>query len=198
VARRHGYPDIRAFVRDQTQAGLSLAATSRAAGLHKDWLARHLCRLDPAAQAAGQQGTDRHDGRWLPALRGLGFADVAGYLQDRHARQHWTVNAIAAEVGVSYHAVETALRRHGLVQVAHAAQRHAAAQRAAAVAASLGCDTIAAYVAERRAVGWTWRAMAAESGQPQTWLRRHGAADTGAAETGAADTGAADTAARSR
>jgi len=122
-----------------------------------------------------EQGEGRADARWLPALRPLGFADVAAYLQDRHGAAHWTVNAIAAEVGVSYHAVETALRRHGLARIAHAAKRHAAQQRAASVAASAGFPSVAAYVADRRAAGWTWRALAAESGQPATWLRRHAA-----------------------
>ena len=28
----------------------------------------------------------------------------------------------------------------------------------------------------RRAAGWTWRAIAAESGQPASWLRRQAAA----------------------
>jgi predicted kinase len=82
------------------------------------------------------------------------------------------VNAIAAEVGVSNHAVGTALRRHGLSSVAHADKRHSAAQRAARVAADLGFDCIADYVTERRAAGRTWRELAAESGQPQSWLRR--------------------------
>ena len=58
-------------------------------------------------------GHGRHDVPWHPALDRLGFPDVASYLRDRHAVRHWSVNAIAAEVGVSYHAVESALRRHG-------------------------------------------------------------------------------------
>jgi hypothetical protein len=70
------------------------------------------------------------------------------------------------------HRVESALRRHGLEIVAHAAKRHAARQRAADVAAGLGYATMAGYIRRRRADGWTWKAIAAESGQPQTWLRR--------------------------
>lgn len=35
AARRHGYPDIGSFVVARTQAGVSLAAISREAGLHK-------------------------------------------------------------------------------------------------------------------------------------------------------------------
>ena len=190
AAARLGYPDIGTLVRARTAAGASLAAISREAGLHKDWLSRHLDRLDPAAAAAVRQaGPARHDAALLPALRGLGFpGDVAGYLRDRHLVRHWSVNAIAAEAGVSYHAVESALRRHRLTRVAHAAKRHAAAQRAGRVAASLGFPSVAGYVRQRRAEGWTWRAIAAESGQPPTWLRRH-AADGAAA---AADAASAD------
>jgi hypothetical protein len=177
AASRLGYPDLATMVLARTEAGASLAAISRAAGLHKDWLSRYLERLDPGTAAAVQRdGGGRHDVPWRPALGRLGFPDVASYLRDRHAVGHWSVNAIAAEVGVSYHAVESALRRHGLTRVAHAAKRHAAAERAARVAADLGCASVAEYVARRRAAGWTWGAMAAESGQPQSWLRRHAAA----------------------
>ena len=37
---------------------------------------------------------------------------------------------------------------------------------------ALGDATVAGYIRRRRADGWTWKAIAAESGQPQTWLRR--------------------------
>jgi ROS/MUCR transcriptional regulator protein len=175
VARAHGFADLQAYVADRTQAGVSLAAISRAAGLHKDWLSRHLRRIDPEAAAtvtgAGHPG--RAEARWLPVLRSLGFCDLAGYLRCRHAEQHWTVNAMSAELGVSRHALEAAMARHGLTRVAHAAKRHAAEQRAADVAVRLGYASIAEYVARRRSDGLTWRALAAESGQPQTWLRRH-------------------------
>ena len=174
VARRHGYPDIGAFVLDRVASGASLAAISREAGLHKDWLSRHLGDIDPRAAAAAVGGRPmRRDARWLPALSPLGFTDVASYLADRHLVQYWTVNAIAAEIGISHHAVAAALRRHGLARTAHAAKRHAASERAAGVAACLGFGTVADYVADRRAAGWTWQAMAVESGQPQSWLRRH-------------------------
>jgi lambda repressor-like predicted transcriptional regulator len=181
AARRLGYPDLRAFVTGRARAGASLAAMSREAGLDKDWLARHLHRLDPdAAAAVAAARHRRHDAAWQPALDRLGFPDVASYLADRHVAAHWTVNAIAAEAGLSYRAAESALRRHGLARVAHAAQRHAAAQRADSVAAGLGFDTITGYVTARRAAGWTWAAIAAESGQPPTWLRRRAAPpDTG-------------------
>jgi transposase len=173
VAHRLGYPDIQAFVGAQMAAGASLAAISRDAGLHKDWLSRHLSQLDPAlARLARQRSTGRPDVAWLLAVRRLGFDDVASYLRERHHTGHQTVNAIATETGFSTHRVESALRRHGLEIVAHAAKRHAARQRAADVAAGLGYATMAGYIRRRRADGWTWKAIAAESGQPQTWLRR--------------------------
>ncbi|HET7016094.1 MAG TPA: hypothetical protein VFI65_19390 [Streptosporangiaceae bacterium] len=118
----------------------------------------------------------RAEARWSPVLRKLGFDDLAGYLRCRHAEQHWTVNAMSAELGVSRRALEAALARHGLARIAHAAKRHAADQRAAEVAARLGYASVAEYVQARRAEGLTWRALAAESGQPQTWLRRHAGA----------------------
>jgi AraC-like DNA-binding protein len=176
VARREGYRDIRTFVLTRVGQGASLAAISREAGLHKDWLSRHLADVDPeAATAVRAPRPDRWDARWLPAVRRLGFADVAGYLRDRHVARHLTVSAIAAEVGLSHHAVRSALRRHGLDMTAHAAKRHAASQRAAEVAAGLGFGSIGDYLAERRAAGWTWQAIATESGQPPSWVRRQAA-----------------------
>lgn len=173
VAEQHGYPDIGTFVLARTADGDSLAAISRAAGLHKDWLSRHLADADPrAAAAVPKVRPARPDIRWLPGLVRLGFTDVPSYLRDRHVRQHWTANAIAAEVGLSHHAARAALHRHGLDWEAHTAKRHGARERAAEVAADLGFDTMATYVGQRRAAGWTWQAMSAESGQPESWLRR--------------------------
>jgi hypothetical protein len=153
VARRRGYPDIRALVLAGIAAGASLAAISREAGLHKDWLSRHLPHLDQAAaDAARLRSPDRLDAPWRPALQRLGFRDVPGYLRERHLVQHRTVNAMAAAIGVSLHAVESALRRHGLPRIAHAAKRHAAQQRAAEVAAGLGYASIAEYIRQHRRV----------------------------------------------
>jgi hypothetical protein len=174
VAQQHGYPDFGAFVLDQVTGGASLAAISRQAGLGKDWLSRHLPVIDPAvAAAARQRRPDRLDVRWLPALARLGFPDVASYLHQRHIIEHRTISAIAAEAGLAHHAVESALLRHGIARTAHAAKRHAARKRAVQAAAELGFGSIASYVSNRRAAGWTWRAISAESGQPQSWLRRH-------------------------
>lgn len=181
-ARQNGYPDLTAFVLARTRAGASMAAISREAGLNKDWLARHLDRVDPGAAAAVQEHLgSRWDARWQPTAEALGFADVAAYLRDRHSVQHWSVNAIGAEAGVSHHAAAAALRRHGLDRTAHAGKRHAAQERSAQVATALGHDSIAAYIAQRRTAGWTWQAMSEESGQPPTWLRRQSVAAAAAA-----------------
>jgi hypothetical protein len=173
VASRHGYPDLGSYVTARVGQGASLAAISREAGLNKDWLSRHLACVDPvAAQAAQRHRPQRLDARWRPALTRLGFPDVPSYLRERHLVQHQTVNAIATETGLTHHAVAAALRRHGLARTAHAAKRHQADQRTAQVAAGLGFDSMAEYVASRRAAGWTWRAMAGECAQPPSWLRR--------------------------
>ena len=176
VARRRGYPDIGQLVRDRVAAGDSLAAISRACGLDKDWMSRHLARLDPLlAAAVTARRADPGDRRWLPVIRGLGFADVACYLRQRHYVEHMSVNAIAREVGLSFQTVKSAFSRHGLNATAHAAKRHAAQRRSADVAARLGVDSIQEYVERCRAAGWTWRQIAAASGQSQTWLRRRAA-----------------------
>jgi AraC-like DNA-binding protein len=144
-------------------------------GQHKDWLSRHLARLDPVAGELARLSPRRQaDSAWQPALLRLGYDDVAGYLKERHHLHHRTMNAIAAEVGLSHKAVASALRRHGLARLPHAAARHAAGRRAAEVAARMGFTTAADYVSSRRRAGWTWNAIVAESGQSQTWLRRHG------------------------
>ena len=102
-----------------------LAAISRAAGLHKDWLSRHLRQVDPAgASVARQRGTSL-DGPWLPTVRRLGFTDVPSYLRDRHHAEHRTVSAIAARpwscTGSSPRCGGT-----GLAIIAHVTKRHAA------------------------------------------------------------------------
>lgn len=173
AAARLGFADIGALVADRLARGASLAATSREAGLHKDWLSRHLVRVHPrAAEAAAHRTTDRADARWLPTVRAHGFTDVAGYLTDRHLRRHRTVSAIGAELGLSRSAVATALRRHGIARTAHASARAGCAARAEAVAARFGFADVADYLADRRHAGHSWRAIAAECGQPQTWVRR--------------------------
>jgi lambda repressor-like predicted transcriptional regulator len=178
VAAENGFADIGALVQARTAQGASLAAISRAAGLHKDWLSRHLTDLDPSAAAAAAMARtavrQADDERWKAVVSAAGFADPGEYLRQRHGEQHWSVNQIAAEAGMSYHTVAAALARHGTPRVPHAATRHAAGERAAHVAASLGFADVAGYVQARRAAGWTWAAMAAEAGQPQSWLRRHG------------------------
>jgi len=182
VARGNGYADLGSFVLARIEQGASLAAISRDAGLNKDWLSRYLACVDPVvAEAVRCRRPHRVDARWLPAVTRLGFPDVPSYLRERHIRQHWTVNAIAAEAGLTHHTVEAALRRHGLARTAHAAKRHQAHQRAAQVAARLGFDSMTDYVASRRGAGWTWRAIAAECAQPPSWLRRQAQATSPAA-----------------
>jgi len=173
AAARLGFADIGALVTARVDEGTSLAAVSREMGQHKDWLHRHLPRLDPVAAELARRRRKQPDRTWLPALRRFGHPDVHAYLRDRHVVRHMTVQAIAAEAGLSQHSVLSALSRHGLTRTAHAAKRHAAALRAAEVASMLGFPTIEDYITSRRARGWTWNAISAESGQPQTWLRRH-------------------------
>jgi AraC-like DNA-binding protein len=176
VAGEQGYPTLGAYVQDRAASGASLAAISREAGLNKDWLHRHLAEVDPAVAAAIRQAPAGRDGpRWVQAVSALGFADVPSYLRDRHLARHQTVSAIGAELGMSNHAVAAALARHGLGRTVHAGRRNAVQERAAQVAAVLGVDSVPGYVAERRAAGWTWQAIAAECGQPSSWLRRQSA-----------------------
>jgi hypothetical protein len=173
VARQQGYPAIGDLVRDRLQAGHSLAAISRECGLSKDWLARHLHRIDPPAAELARSGS-RHalDARWLPVVRSLGFDDVAGYLRQRHLIDHASINAIAHEAGMSFHAVKSALQRHDVIVSPHVTKRHVAELRRTEVAITLGAASIADYVQSRRKLGWTWREIATESGQPESWLRR--------------------------
>jgi hypothetical protein len=181
VASSQGYPTLGAYVLARVASGASLAAISREAGWHKDWLHRHLAEVDPAAAAAVRQRPGDRDGpRWLQAVTALGFADVSSYLRDRHVVGHQTVSAIGAEIGMSNHAVAAALTRHGLTRTAHAGKRNAARERAAQAAGALGVDSVPCYVAERRAAGWTWQAIATECGQPASWLRRQTARPAGA------------------
>jgi hypothetical protein len=180
VASEQHYPTLGAYVLARVASGASLAGISREAGLHKDWLHRHLAEVDPAVAAAVRQESAGRDGpRWLRAATALGFADVSSYLRDRHLVRHLTVSAIAGEIGMSNHAVAVALTRHALPRIAHAGTRNAARERVALVKAFLGVDSVPRYVAERRAAGWTWQAIAAECGQPASWLRRQAALPDG-------------------
>lgn len=173
AAARLGYADIGALVRDRVEAGHSLARISRDAGLHKDWLCRHLATVDAdAAEHAAGSGHRRHDAPWLPVVQPLGFSDVGAYLVDRHVSRRFTVASIAAEIGMTHSAVQTALARHGVARVPHAAARARCTDRARAVAERFGHEDLHAYLADRRAAGLSWRAIADECGEPATWLRR--------------------------
>jgi hypothetical protein len=175
VARRNGYADIGQLVRDMSRAGYSLTGISLACGLDKDWMSRHLRRLDPVAAAARTAGGERLDARWLPSVRSMGFQDVTSYLRQRHLVEHVSINAIAREVGFSFPTVKSALARHGLEVTTHATKRQAAQRRAAEVAHALGVDSLIDFIEQRRAQGWTWRQLATATGQPETSLRRYAA-----------------------
>ncbi|MBW0114819.1 hypothetical protein [Pseudonocardia abyssalis] len=174
AAARLGFDSIGALVRDRVAAGASLAAISREAGLHKDWLCRHLATVDPDAAREVQESGRRArlDAPWLPVLAGLGFPCVATYLVDRHVVRRCTVSTIAVEVGMCRASVQGALARHGITQVAHARTRGATEDRAAEVAARFGHTDLTEYLDARRAAGLSWRAIAAECGRPATWVRR--------------------------
>lgn len=177
AAERLGFVDIGALVRDRTAAGASLAAISREAGLHKDWLCRHLSTLDPdaAASIAATSTERRHeqwDARWQPILCRLGFTDVAAYLTDRHVTRNHTIRTIATETGLSRAAIESALGRHHITRQPHAATRASREERTDAVATRFGFACLDEYLTDRRGAGMSWRAIAAECGQPQTWIRR--------------------------
>lgn len=179
IARQQGYSDIGGLVQDKLAAGRSMAAISRDCGLSKDWMSRHLSRLDPSvAEHARASRAAQLDVRWLLAVERLGFSDVGSYLRQRHLLDRATVNAIANEVGLSFHTVKAALIRHGIAASPHVAKRYVAYRRAEAVTSALGVESISDYVTCAQRLGWTWQRMAAESGQPETWLRRHAATDT--------------------
>lgn len=175
VAARFGFADFTGYLDDRLGAGMSMAAISREAGLHKDWVARRLAVLAPHLSAGARPG------RPLPgeARLGLvahtaGFPDVRAYLWARHMQQHRSVAAIAAEAGTSRGALVAAMRRSDIEPVPHATKRYDAGLRDASVARSLGFASVAEYVADRRARGFTWKRLAAESGMAETTLRRHG------------------------
>ncbi|MFB9179118.1 MucR family transcriptional regulator [Dactylosporangium sucinum] len=163
AAARFGFPTFAEYVADRLASGMSMAAVSREAGLHKDWVARH-------APAPKPHHTDVRLG---PAARAAGHDSVAGYLRDAHLARHRTVAAIAAEAGVSRTTVVAALAHHGIPMLAHAGKRAGAELRRRAAAATVGHDSIADWVAARRAGGATWSALAAESGLATTTLRRY-------------------------
>lgn len=177
AATRLGYPDIGALVRDRAAAGASLAAISREAGLHKDWLCRHLSTVAPdtavaVAATMVRRRTEQWDAPWLPVVRSLGFAAVADYLTDRHGTRRHTIRAIAAETGFSRAAVESALRRHRVDRHPHASTRAQREERVHAITIRFGFARLEDYLTDRRAAGMSWRAIATECGQPQTWVRR--------------------------
>ncbi|ALL79613.1 hypothetical protein AD006_30920 (plasmid) [Pseudonocardia sp. EC080610-09] len=180
VADDAGYGSIGELVRDRVAAGESLASLSRTAGLHKDWFHRHLRTVDPGAardvaEHVSGPRPPRHD---LALAARIGGSDaVAAFLHRRHLVEHRSVRAIAQEVGMSRHAIQAAMARHGVPRTAHVTLRQQASELAAGVATSHGFTDLDAYLRDRRTAGWTWRRIAEESGRPQTWLRRNAGRD---------------------
>jgi lambda repressor-like predicted transcriptional regulator len=172
VAHRFGFEDFEAYAAARLLDGHSLAAISREAGQHKDWLSRHLAVLAPSVQPTTVR-PHASDMRLRPVASRHGFADPAAYLRARHVAEHRSVAAIAAETGATRSTILAALPHHGINPVPHATKRHHAADRNRAVARAIGFDSLAAYVADGRAKGQTWKHLAAESGLPETTLRRH-------------------------
>jgi len=107
----------------RVRAGLSMAAISREAGLHKDWVSRYAPVPDRPPPGESRLG---------PVARALGHDGVADYLKAAHLGQHRTVAAIALEAGVSRWTVLAALRHHGIEVTPHATKRHQRIARAAA------------------------------------------------------------------
>jgi hypothetical protein len=173
VAARFGFADFSAYVIARLSTGASLAAISREAGLHKDWLSRHLSALSPGVAGARRElQPDPMERRWRLVSRRLGFPDAETYLRTRHVEEHRTVNAIAEEAGLTRAAVRAALLACGVPATAHAAKRHEAGRRDRLVSRGVGFASTVDYITDRRSRGFTWKAMAAEIGMPETSLRR--------------------------
>lgn len=177
VAAAAGYDCLGDLVRERVAAGSSLAGISRESGLHKDWLTRHLAKVDPAAahdiaEAVSGPSPVRHDVKVQGRLRALGFDDVQAYLRWQHVGECRSIRSISLELGMSRQAVEAALCRHGIPITRHATTRERCRQRATGVATRFGHTDIHGYLADRRALGMSWRAIAAECGMHATWLRR--------------------------
>lgn len=177
VGARFGFDSLDAFVIHRLAHGASLASTSREAGLHKDWLQRHLSDVAPhAAENLEALRLGAVDQRLSGRARSLGFDNLRVYLVYRHAIGHNTIHAIATEMGISQRSVEAAMRRHGVERTAHASKRNAALRREQDVARRLGIETLSSFVQDRRVQGWSWAKLAAGCDVPASWLRRRSAA----------------------
>ncbi|ALE84490.1 MucR family transcriptional regulator [Pseudonocardia sp. HH130629-09] len=175
AAQDAGFADVGDLVRGHLADGGSLAGLSRAAGLHKDWFSRHLPTVDPdtaheVAEMVSGPRPPRYDAGL--ARRIHGFDDVGAFLRRRHLVEHRSVRAIAEEVGMSRYAVTAAMERHGVALTPHVTVRTAAAEQARRICDAHGFADLDAYLADRRAAGWSWQRISDECGRPPTWLRR--------------------------
>jgi hypothetical protein len=173
AAARLGFASFESYVLARLSRGGSLAAISRECGLHKDWVSRHLDKVAPNAPALPSRSHPA-DVRLTSVAHAAGFPTVDAYLRVRHLAQQRTVAAIALEAGLSRVSVRDALLRHGIAPVPHATKRHSATRRDRAAAQRLGFTGLAEYIEVRRAAGFSWSSMAAETGIPETSLRRRG------------------------
>ena len=182
-----GFADFTEFALDRIGSGTSLAAISREAGLHKDWVSRHLGDVAPRALTAWQHSragctSGPGDRSWAPVLDRSGFGDLETFLRTRHLGQSRTVAEIAREAQRSRPAVVAAMARHGLTPIPHVAKRARAADRGVRVAGDAGFDSLADFICARRGRGDSWRSMAAEIGLPETTLRRHSRSNSPSAD----------------
>ena len=69
-------------------------------------------------------------------------------------------------------AVESAMRRHGIDRHLHTTSRSRTARRADAIAHRFGYNTIDDYLSARRNEGLSWKRIARECGEAETWVRR--------------------------
>jgi lambda repressor-like predicted transcriptional regulator len=175
IAARFGFAELRDYVRDRRRRGLSLAAMSREAGVHKDWFSRHLPALAPEVDGPGAGRPATVDAAWQSIVAALGFDTLGAYLACRHVEQHRTVTAIAREAGRSRAAVVAAMARHGVAVTAHSRSRRTGEEREERAARLLGADSLGAHVDARRSAGASWALLAAECGLPASTLRRRNA-----------------------
>ena len=174
VARRHGYPGLGAFVLPGRQTGPACAAISREAGLYKDWLSA-ISRMWPRRQPPRSRAAPGPAGRAVAACaHRLGFPDVPSYLQERHVQQRHTVSAMAAEIGVTHHAMN---RRCAATAWTGSPTWLPGIRRASAPRRWLPARLRPhqPFLRERRRPAGRGGPWPPSPGQPESWLRRQAA-----------------------